>query len=72
MIDDRAEKLAEEFHETYESLAGEFGYKTRDESAVPWADVPDANKRLMIATCKKLLELTPPRLMPEPPKETNQ
>lgn len=63
-IDEEAEKLAQRFHETYERLAAGFGYKTRDESAVPWADVPEANKALMIATCTELLLIDPPSLPP--------
>jgi hypothetical protein len=49
------ESLAREFHETYERLAPEHGYKTREESAVAWEDVPAANKNLMIAVCDHLL-----------------
>ena len=52
----RAEALAQEFHEVYEALAPDFGYRTREESAVPWDLVPDGNKRLMIATVTRLLE----------------
>jgi hypothetical protein len=52
----RSEQIAREFHETYEMLAPEFGYRTRTESAVPWADVPSGNKALMIATVTRLLE----------------
>ena len=63
-IDAQAEKLAERFHETYERLASGFGYKTRGESAVPWADVPAGNKALMIATCTELLLIDPPSLPP--------
>jgi hypothetical protein len=37
-------------------LAPEFGYKTRAESAVPWADVPRGNKGLMVATITRLIE----------------
>lgn len=44
------------FHDTYERLAPTFGYKTRHESAKPWDEVPDANKRLMAATCDIVLE----------------
>jgi hypothetical protein len=51
-----AEQLARRFHVTYERLAPSYGYKTREASAVPWSDVPDANKRLMIAVCTELLE----------------
>lgn len=48
------EELARRFHETYERLAPSFGYETRKASAVPWADVPEQNKRLMIAVCAEL------------------
>lgn len=44
-----SEQLARLFHETYERLAPNFGYETRPDSAVPWEDVPERNKRLMIA-----------------------
>ncbi len=50
-----AESLARMFHETYEKLAPEYGYETRRESAKPWANVPDQNKRLMIAVCAEIL-----------------
>ncbi len=63
-IEAEAETLAEQFHETYERLAEGFGYKTRGESAVPWANVPQANKLLMIATCAELL-LKSPISLPE-------
>ncbi len=49
------EKLAQQFHETYERLAPNFGYKTREASAKPWSDVPDDNKGLMIAVCAEIL-----------------
>jgi hypothetical protein len=44
------EALAKSFHENYERLAPDFGYNTREASAVAWEDVPEANKKLMIAT----------------------
>jgi hypothetical protein len=46
------EKLARLFHETYERLAPEYGYKTRE---VPWDDVPAQNKSLMIAVAAHVL-----------------
>lgn len=49
------ENLARAFHETYERLAPEHGYKTREASAVPWRDVPSANKKLMIHVSTELL-----------------
>lgn len=63
-----AEKLAKRFHETYERLAPEYSYKTREASAVPWKDVPDNNKRLMIAVAGELLASAalPPQPQPSP------
>lgn len=50
-----AERIAQEFHEMYEHLAPDFGYKTREASAKPWEDVPAQNKQLMIAVITELL-----------------
>lgn len=50
-----AEILAEKFHETYERLAPEYGYRTREASAKPWAEVPENNKALMVAVASELL-----------------
>jgi len=51
-----AERLARFFHATYERLAPEFAYSTRKASAVPWDQVPENNRNLMIATCRVVLE----------------
>jgi len=48
--------LAKFFHDTYEKLAPQFSYKTRDASAVSWDDVPDNNKKLMKAVAAKVIE----------------
>lgn len=55
MTVDGAEVLARLFHETYERLAPSCGYRTRERSAVPWADVPDDNKQLMVATAGEVI-----------------
>lgn len=52
-----AGELAKLFHETYERLAPDFGYKTREASAVPWDDVPEQNKNLMIAVAGNILSI---------------
>jgi hypothetical protein len=52
----RAETIASLFHATYETLAPEHGYETREASAVPWDDVPANNKALMIATVQHMLD----------------
>ncbi len=46
--------LARRFHETYERLAPSFGYDTRPDSAVPWDEVPERNRNLMIAVCAEV------------------
>lgn len=50
-----AEQVARAFHEEYERLAPYFGYETRQESAVPWEQVPEQNRALMIAVAGSLL-----------------
>jgi hypothetical protein len=51
-----AEELARFFHETYERLAPEYDYETREDSRTAWEDVPESNKRLMIATAAEVLK----------------
>jgi hypothetical protein len=51
-----ATKLAERFHYLYETLAPNFNYKTRPESAVPWENVPESNRALMVAVCDLILD----------------
>jgi hypothetical protein len=50
-----AEALARRFHEAYERLAPSFGYETRRESAVPWEEVPQQNRDLMVAVAGEVL-----------------
>lgn len=49
------EDVARYFHEAYERLAPSFGYETRKASAVPWADVPEPNRSLMVAVAGEVL-----------------
>lgn len=51
-----AEFVAQAFHEAYEELAPLHGYKTREASAVPWDEVPEANKSLMVNVAHHLLD----------------
>jgi len=51
-----AEEVAREFHQVYERLAPDFGYKTREASRGSWENVPDNNKKLMIAVVEELAE----------------
>lgn len=50
------EKIARAFHEAYETAAPALGYETRKDSAVPWDQVPDKNRALMIKTVETLLD----------------
>lgn len=50
-----AESVAKLFHETYERLAPYYSYETRIETRVPWEQVEERNKRLMIAVATEVL-----------------
>lgn len=47
--------VARMFHEEYEGLAPDFGYRTREASAKPWEDVPGQNKALMTETAARVM-----------------
>lgn len=51
-----AHNIAKAFHETYERLAPKYNYRTRDASAVPWEEVPEENKMLMVGVVGDLLD----------------
>jgi hypothetical protein len=52
----QAETVAIAFHQAYEELAPQYGYRTREASAKPWDEVPEQNAALMVATAARLLE----------------
>lgn len=52
----QAETVAIAFHQAYEELAPQYGYRTREASAKPWDEVPAKNAALMVATAARLLE----------------
>jgi hypothetical protein len=60
-MSDPAEDLAREFHSTYEALAPSFGYEAREASAKPWDEVPENNRKLMIAVCRVIMRKLPTR-----------
>ena len=49
-------EIAEMFHRNYERLAPLYSYETRKASAVPWIDVPEPNRCLMLATVSAVLQ----------------
>lgn len=53
---ERSLELAIQFHETYERLAPEFGYATREDTRE--FDPESANGKLMIAVCAELITTT--------------
>jgi hypothetical protein len=57
ITEEMAEAVARLFHEAYERLAPQFGYETREASAVPWVEVPEANRRLVIAVAGEVAPL---------------
>ena len=50
-----SEKIARLFHDTYERLAPEFGYETREDTKV--FDPESKNGKLMIAVCAEIEKL---------------
>ncbi len=52
-----AERIARWFHAAYETHAPSHGYETRTETAVPWDDLPDNNRSLMLATVREVVDL---------------
>lgn len=48
--------VARSFHEVYEELAPTHGWKTQERSQVPWNDVPEGNRKLMVATVDRLID----------------
>jgi hypothetical protein len=55
ILSETAENIAKEFHDSYERNAPYFDYETRAESAVPWEEVPEKNRRLMYEVVRDLL-----------------
>lgn len=49
------ELLARAFHESYERLAPSFGYDTREDSRQPWEQLPEQNRKLMVATAEAVI-----------------
>lgn len=42
-----ADYVAQRFHEEYEHLAPDYGWETKAESRVEWADLPERQRQLM-------------------------
>lgn len=53
------QQLAEIMHETYERQALIEGWTTQESCRVPFAELPEANKRVMLAVAKAVLWATP-------------
>jgi hypothetical protein len=51
-----AEWIAKWFHYYYEDFAPSFGYETRKASKVPWPEVPEQNRKLMICVVETLMQ----------------
>jgi len=67
------ESVAKLFHETYERLAPTFNYETRQATRVPWENVPERNKHLMVAVAAEVLAvLFPTEEQPPLPMDTHQ
>ncbi len=51
------EELASLFHAYYEEEAVKHGWKTQEETRVPFDSLPERNRDTMISTCKRILEV---------------
>jgi hypothetical protein len=51
-----AHELATFFHDTYEMLAPDFGWTTSAGCVVPFDDLPDENRLLMLEVCERVLQ----------------
>lgn len=56
-IDDLAEAIARHFHRTYERLGPGFGWQTQESArGKDFDELPESNRRLMVATVRGLLD----------------
>lgn len=67
-----AEEIAKAFHEAYERLAPSFSYETRKASAVPWEQVPENNRQLMIAVAGEVAPLIAAQVLQDAADLVNQ
>lgn len=51
-----SDQVAEYFHRMYERLAPEFGYKTKEESRVPWENIAPNHRQLMRAVAAEVMK----------------
>lgn len=50
------ERIAAEFHDTYEYIAGVMGWETQERSRVRFRDLPEENRKTMLHTVRDLLD----------------
>ena len=51
----KPEEMARMFHELYEEFAPRYNYTTRKESAIPWDELPENHKQLMVDVCWSII-----------------
>lgn len=56
MSDLNIEGIAKLFHDRYEYLAPNYGWKTQEQSAVPWDELPENQKDLMVHVVANLID----------------
>lgn len=49
------EELAKMFHQTYRTLAPIHAYKACKDESVPWDEVPEGDRKLLVETCRAML-----------------
>ena len=53
-LEDELKTLAKDFHETYERLSVEYGWKTQESCQVAFEDLPEENQKLMLAVVREV------------------
>ena len=51
----KIEKIAELMHNIYEDKAREFGWSTQDKTRVPFNDLPESNRKTMLAVAEVVI-----------------
>ena len=65
----KPEEMARMFHELYEEFAPRYNYTTRKESAIPWDELPENHKQLMVDVCWSIITAHAPQEPSVPVRE---
>jgi len=64
-----AEKLARKFHDEYERLAPEFGWKSQESCRKGFDELPESNRELMVEVARQVIVWIVETMLEEARKE---